>query len=68
MSKPSEIQVIYLFFENEALEQFGETGQAFLNYNFLYTIFRAHKTVLDACLCTWKIMHVTNNNMISGRK
>ena len=32
-------------------------NQTFINYDFWCTRFRAHKTVLVACLCTWEIMH-----------
>ena len=32
--------------------------QAFTNYNFSCTVFRARKTVLRARRCTWEIVHV----------
>ena len=38
--------------------------QAFINYNFLYTKFRARKTVLGARLCTWEIMHIKEQTCI----
>ena len=32
--------------------------QAFINYNFPYTRFCAHKTVLGACPCLWEIVSI----------
>ena len=43
-------------------------NQAFVNYNFSYTRFRAHKVVLAARPCTWEIVHVTNSNMIRRKE